>query len=48
MDSLKNSKILLSAPVPLGLMWVLNWVGVGPRVGVIGTKGLGPGLDNLN
>ena len=23
--------ILVSAPVPLGLVWVLNWVGVGPR-----------------
>ena len=25
-----NPMILVSAPVPLGLTWVLDWVGVGP------------------
>ena len=32
----------MSSPVPLGLIWVLIWVG--PRG--LGIKGLGPGLDN--
>ena len=41
--------ILQSAPVLLGLIRVLNWVALdctGLGQGVIGTKGLGPGLDN--
>ena len=41
----------MSAPVPLVLFWVLNWVGLGWTglglgLGGFGNKGLGPGLDN--
>ena len=38
-------RILVSAPVPLVLIGVLNWVGVGPRGS--GDKVLGTGLDNF-
>ena len=39
-------RILVSAPVPLGLSWVLNWVGLGLGLGGLRTKGLGTGLYN--
>ena len=38
---------LSASPVPLGLIWVLNWVGLGVCPRGFGTKGLGPGLDNF-
>ena len=37
--------ILVSAPVPLVLIWVLNLVGVGPRG--LRTKDLGTGIANF-
>ena len=37
--------LLVSAPVPLGLIWVSNWVWV--TLGGVGTKDLGPGLDKI-
>ena len=37
--------LLVSAPVPLGLIWVSNWVWV--TLGGVGTKNLGPGLDKI-
>ena len=39
--------ILVSAPVPFGSIWVLNWVGIGPGgIGDEWDQGLGLGLDN--
>ena len=37
------------SPVPLGLIWVLSWVGLGWgwALVVLGLKGFGTGLDNL-
>ena len=43
-NDLGHHKILVSAPVPLVLIKPLNWVWLG--LGCLGTKGLGPGLDN--
>ena len=37
----------MSALVPLGLIWSFNWVGLGLVLGGLGTKGLGPKLDNI-
>ena len=36
------------SPSPLGTNWVfeLGWTGLGIGLGGLGTKGLGPGLDN--
>ena len=38
-------RILVSSPVPLGLIRGFNWVGLGWG---LRTKGLGTGLDNLH
>ena len=42
-------RILLSAPVPFGLIWVSNWVGLGLDWvwGDWGLRGWGLGLDNI-
>ena len=41
-------RILVSAPVPFGLIWVSNWVGLGWDWvwGDWGLRGWGLGLDN--
>ena len=42
-------RILVSAPVPFGLIWVSNWVGLGWDWvwGYWGLRGWGLGLDNM-
>ena len=41
--------ILGVSPSPLGtnLRFELGWTGLGLGLGVLGNKGLGPGLDNF-